>query len=331
MKKIYLMAALFAATTISGQNADFESISLPTDSFWNGSDLSGTSNGTGLFESAMIEGGHEFSNQYDTTWGAPGYWSQGWAYSNQTSDMLTGTAGQHSSYAGGAYSGSNYAIGQNGSEIILAGGVSPELRITNVNYAAYSMLNGDSFGKEFGSQYDANGSVDGTDGEDWFLLKILCYNLSDVLVDSVELYLADYRFADNTQDYIQKDWTTVSLTSTEALGRLKFNLTSSDEGQWGMNTPAFFAIDDLSAGFANIEENELTSRIYPNPAIDIVNVQTNSDNGIVEIFDITGKQISSNNYTSNMFQLNISTFPAGTYYAVISSETSRKTTKIIKQ
>ena len=325
------MAALFAATTISGQNADFESISLTNESYWNGSDLSGTSNGTGLFQFLMIEGGHEFSNQFDTTWGAPGYWSQGWAYSNQTSDMLTGTAGQHSSYAGGAYSGTNYAIGQNGSEIILAGGVSPEFRITNVNYAAYSMLNGDVYGKVFGSQYDANGSLDGTDGEDWFLLKILCYNLSDVLVDSVELYLADYRFADNTQDYIQKGWTTVSLTSAEALGRLKFNLTSSDEGQWGMNTPAFFAIDNLSAGFANIEENELTSRIYPNPANDIVNVQTNSDNGTIEIFDITGKQISSKNYTSKMFQLNISTFPAGTYYAVISSETSRKTTKIIKQ
>lgn len=330
MKKIYLMAALFAATTISGQKADFESISLPTDSFWNGSDLSGTSNGTGLFESAIIEGGHEFSNQYDTTWGASsGYWSEGWAFSNRTADTSIGDA--FSSYAGGAYSGANYAIGQNGSEIILAGGVSHELRITNVNYAAFSMLNGDAYGKVFGSQYDANGSLDGTDGEDWFLLKILCYNLSDVLVDSVELYLADYRFADNSQDYVQKDWTTVSFTSAETLGRLKFNLTSSDEGQWGMNTPAFFAIDDLSAGFANIEENELTSRIYPNPAIDIVNVQTNSDNGTIEIFDITGKQISSNTYTSKMFQLNISTFPAGTYYAVISSETSRKTTKIIKQ
>jgi len=325
------MAALLAATAISAQNADFESISLPTNSFWNGSDLTGTSNGTGLFESVMIEGGHEFSSQFDTTWGAPGYWSQGWAYSNQTSDMLTGTAGQHSSYAGGAYSGSNYAIGKNGSEIILAGGVSPELRITNVNYAAYSMLNGDSFGKQFGSQYDANGSVDGTDGEDWFLLKILCYNLSDVLVDSVELYLADYRFADNTQDYIQKDWTTVSLNSSETLGRLKFSLTSSDEGQWGMNTPAFFAIDNLSAGSVNIEENELAYRIYPNPAIDIVNIQTNSDKGTIEIFDITGKQISRKNYTSEMFQLNISSFPAGTYYAVLSSETSRKTTKIIKQ
>ena len=320
MKKIYLMAAIFAATTISGQNTDFELISLTNESYWDGSDYSGTSDGFGLFDTIIEFNSHQFSSQYDTTWGASGgYWSEGWAFSNRTADTSVGDA--FSSYAGGAYSGSNYAIGQNGSEIILAGGVSPELRITNVNYAAYSMLNGDSFGKEFGSQYDANGSLDGTDGEDWFLLKILCYNLSDVLVDSVELYLADYRFADNTQDYIQKDWTTVSLNSSETLGRLKFSLTSSDEGQWGMNTPAFFAIDDLSTSFTNIEENELTSRIYPNPAIDIVNVQTNSDNGTVEIFDITGKQISSHNYTSKMFQLNISTYSSRNILCmVISSE-----------
>jgi len=330
MKKIYLMAAMFAATTISGQNADFESIILVNESYWNGSDYSGTTNGVGLFDTTITDGFHEFSNQYDTTWGASwGFWS-GWAFSNQTADTTSGLPGQYSSYAGGAYNGSNYAIGQDGSEIILAGGVSPELLITNVNYAAYSMLNGDSFGKEFGSQYDANGSVDGTDGEDWFLLKILCYNLSDVLVDSVELYLADYRFADNTQDYIQKDWTTVSLNSSETLGRLKFSLTSSDEGQSGMNTPAFFAIDNLSAGSVNIEENELAYRIFPNPAIDIVNIQTNSDKGTIEIFDITGKQISSKNYTSEMFQVNVSSFPAGTYYAVLSSEGVRQTTKIVK-
>jgi len=324
------MAAMFAATTISGQNADFESIILANESYWNGSDYSGTTNGVGLFDTTITDGFHEFSNQYDTTWGASwGFWS-GWAFSNQTADTTSGLPGQYSSYAGGAYNGSNYAIGQDGSEIILAGGVSPELLITNVNYAAYSMLNGDSFGKEFGSQYDANGSVDGTDGEDWFLLKILCYNLSDVLVDSVELYLADYRFADNTQDYIQKDWTTVSLNSSETLGRLKFSLTSSDEGQSGMNTPAFFAIDNLSAGSVNIEENELAYRIFPNPAIDIVNIQTNSDKGTIEIFDITGKQISSKNYTSEMFQVNVSSFPAGTYYAVLSSEGVRQTTKIVK-
>jgi len=330
MKKIYLMAALFAATTISGQNADFESITLAPNSYWNGSDLTGASNGSGLFESLTVEGYNEFANQYDTTWGAPGYWSQGWAFSNQTSDLLTGTNGQHSSYAGGAFSGSNYAIGQNGSEIILAGGAVPEIRISNVNYSGHSMLNGDAFAKQFGSPNDANGNADGTNGEDWFLLTILCYNLTDSLVDSVEYYLADYRFTNNSQDYIVKDWTTVTLNSSELLGRVKFNLSSSDIGQWGMNTPAFFAIDNLTAGVLNVEENKLTSNFFPNPTYDIINIQTNSNNGTIEIFDITGKQISSKNYTSKVFQLNISDFPTGTYYAVLTSEGVRQTTKIVK-
>jgi len=331
MKKIYLMAALFAANLSMAQQG-FESIisiSGP-ETYWDGSDLTGTSNGAGLFDSTFSEGNFEFYNQYDTTWGLPGYWSAGWAFSNQTSDTLTGLTGQYSSYAGGAYSGSNYAIGKNGSEIILAGGVSPELRITNVNYAAYSMLNGDSFGKEFGSVYDANGSVDGTDGEDWFLLTILCFDLSDNLIDSVEIYLADYRFVDNSQDYILKDWINIDLSSIGSLGRIKFQLTSSDTGAFGMNTPEFFCIDNVLQAPIGIEENTLTSNFYPNPTSAFINIQTNSNNGSIEIFDLTGKQISSKYYASKLFQLNMSDFPAGTYYAVLTSEGVRQTTKIVK-
>lgn len=324
------MTALFAATTISAQNADFESISLSNNSYWDGSDLTGTSDGFGLFDSVFTEGTHEFANQYDTTWGVSwGFWS-GWAFSNQTADTTTGLPGQYSSYAGGAYNGSNYAIGQDGSEINLAGAAGTWLRITNANYAAHSMLNGDDFAKQFGSPNDADGTTDGTNGEDWFLLTIVGYDLSDSVVDSIQFYLADYRFSDTAQDYIIKNWEYIDLTSLGSLGRIKFKLSSSDVGQFGMNTPAFFAIDDLLQAPIGIEENKLSSHFYPNPTTDIVNIQTNSESGTIQIFDITGKQISSKNYTSKVFQLNISNFPAGTYYAVLSSEGVRQTTKIVK-
>ena len=325
------MAALFAATTISAQISDFESIALPNaETYWDGSDYSGVSNGAGLFDTTIIEAFYEYSNQYDTTFGGSwGFWT-GWAFSNQTSDTTTGLSGQYSSYAGGINAGNNYAIGQDGSEIILAGGVGLELHVTNVNYAALSMLNGDAFAKQFGSPNDASGTPDGTNGEDWFLLTILAYDLSDSLIDSVEVYLADYRFVNNTQDYIQKNWASVDLGGMGSLGRVKFKLSSSDEGQWGMNTPAFFAIDNLQQSVISIEENTLTSNFYPNPTSDFINIQTNSNNGSIEIFDLTGKQISSKNYTSNVFQLNISDFPAGTYYAVLISEGVRQTTKIVK-
>ncbi|MBT3193431.1 MAG: DUF4465 domain-containing protein, partial [Verrucomicrobia bacterium] len=48
------------------------------------------------------------------------------------------------------------------------------------------------------------------------------------------------------EDYIVGEWTWVDLTSFgPAVKSLHFSLSSSDNGAWGMNTPAYYAIDDL--------------------------------------------------------------------------------------
>src|SRR5207249_4062813 len=111
-------------------------------------------------------------------------------------------------------------------------------RIANTTYAALSMLNGDSFAKKFGG-------ASGND-PDYFLLTITGLDSQQHSTGSVDFYLADYRFANNAQDYIVSDWTTVDLSS---LGldtqTLSFGLTSSDVGDYGMNTPAYFALDNL--------------------------------------------------------------------------------------
>lgn len=60
-------------------------------------------------------------------------------------------------------------------------------------------------------------------------------------------YLADYRFTDSAQDYILDEWKEVDLTPLVGLGvqKLAFRLKSSDNSVFGMNTPAFLAIDNL--------------------------------------------------------------------------------------
>ena len=63
---------------------------------------------------------------------------------------------------------------------------------------------------------------------------------------AVDFYLADYRFADNTHDYVVSQWSFVSLSRLGAFTRLDFSLTSSDNGDYGMNTPAYFAMDTLA-------------------------------------------------------------------------------------
>ena len=111
--------------------------------------------------------------------------------------------------------------------------------ITNTTYAALSMLNGDSFAKKFGG-------ASGND-PDWFLLTITGKNASGGTTGTVDFYLADYQFENNANDYIVDDWTFVDLTALgDIVKSLEFALSSSDVGQWGMNTPASFAMDSLT-------------------------------------------------------------------------------------
>ena len=333
MKKIYLMAALFAANLSMAQQG-FESIITlsGSETYWDGSDLTGASNGAGLFDSTFSEGNFEFANQYDTTWGVPGYWASGWVFSNQTSDALTDLAGQFSSYAGGANSGANYATGFNGSSIIVVDAASAvnSIMITNSNYAAHSMLNGDGFAKQFGSVNDANGNPDGTNGEDWYLLTIVGYDALGAPTDSVEFYLADYRFTDNSQDYIIKSWTSVDLTPIGFVSTIKFKLSSSDVGQWGMNTPAVIAIDDIEYALLSMEE-ELAEgiKVYPNPTNDIISIEVN-EKSTTQLFGLSGKLVMTETITENNHQISLIDLPKGIYQLVIASENTIQTTKIVK-
>ena len=102
------------------------------------------------------------------------------------------------------------------------------------------MRDGDSFAKKFGGPT-------GND-PDYFRLTILGRDAANNSTGSVEFYLADYRFANNSLDYIVSQWTTVDLSSLGATTTsLQFALDSTDNDPvFGMNTPAYFAIDDVA-------------------------------------------------------------------------------------
>jgi len=217
---------------VSFANADrvtFEDLTLPSESYWNGSDESG----------GFDSGGTHFINNYNAAWGT---WD-GFSYSNITDTATGGMAGQYNSIAGGGQGSSvNYAVGYVGwagppTVTLDAAGVLAGLYVTNNNWAYYSMLNGDAFAKKFGGET--------SDDPDWFLLTIAGKDSSGDVTGTVEFYLADFRFEDNSQDYIVDTWGFVNLTSFGAVKSLEFALSSSDVGDWGMNTPAYFALDTI--------------------------------------------------------------------------------------
>ncbi len=234
---IVWMWLLSGAAPLLAQTAvvDFEDLSLPPESFYNGSDFAG----------GFISRGAFFNNDYIDLGGGFDAWS-GWAYSNMTDVATAGFMNQYSAYHlpdgggdGSALFGVAFCFAPGISQIWLPGDLRPlSLRITNTTYAALSMRDGDSFAKKFGGP-------SGND-PDFFRVIIEGRDASDQSTGSVAFYLADYRFADNSQDYIVSEWTTVDLTELgDATNRLLFALESSDVGAFGINTPTYFAMDNL--------------------------------------------------------------------------------------
>ena len=172
------------------------------------------------------------------------FWNGGIAIS-QWNDMETGGyLNQCSVYAKdavtgfGGYKGSKtFAVNSSSGQISFENGATEctfyYFWVTNSTYAALSMLNGDDYAKKF------------TLG-DWFKLVITAEDKGgNATGTAVEFYLADFRTA--TSPGIITSWTKVDLTPLgNKVHTLKFDLQSSDTGQWGMNTPAYFCFDNLA-------------------------------------------------------------------------------------
>lgn len=109
---------------------------------------------------------------------------------------------------------------------------------TNSHMAFITLRDGTMFNKKFGGET-------GND-PDWFRLKVWGVRADNSLTDIVEQYLADFRFEDNGLDYIQNDWRWVDLSTLGEVKSLNFILESSDSGDFGMNTPAYFCMDNLT-------------------------------------------------------------------------------------
>jgi len=228
---LVFVIAVFAMASAAGAAivTDFEDLTLAAESYWNGSDESG----------GFASGSAYFNNNYNSTYDS---WD-GFSYSNITDTTSSGWTAQYNAITGaGQNSSANYAIGYVGwteppTITLDTAGVVDGLYMTNNNYAYYSMLNGDAYAKKFGGS--------SSDDEDWFLLTITGKDVGGVASGTVDFYLADYRFADNSQDYIVNAWEYVDLISLGVVKSLEFSLSSSDVGEYGMNTPAYFALDTI--------------------------------------------------------------------------------------
>ena len=209
---------------------DFEDLPLGPNSYFDGYGSDAT---TGTWTS----GGATFNTNQ---------WGPGWSYSNVNDTTTAGFTNQWAAFTGTGFGGGGvYSIANsfsaNGAWVDMPYAANMQsVRVTNTTYAALSMRDGDSFAKKFG----------GTTGNDpdWFKVTFTGFAQAAATGPStgqVEFYLADFRFNDNSLDYILDQWALVDLSPLGTVRSIGISLSSSDVGTFGMNTPAYVALDQF--------------------------------------------------------------------------------------
>lgn len=211
--------------------ADFENLYVSELGYENGAALDGS----------FVSGSFEFDNFYSPDYG--GYWGK-FGYANRTSTEFNSLDDQYNNVVGGGANDSETYMVCFASEwygpcrITLKNrdeaAVIPGCYITNNVYVEDAILHGDGIS----NNYQDKGFGEG----DYLKLVIKADN-----GNTLDYYLVDYRSANAEEHYYVKTWEWVDLSSLGLVKTLTFSLDGSKTGAWGLNTPAYFCLDNLGA------------------------------------------------------------------------------------
>lgn len=220
-----------AAFAMAQEPATFEDVPLGNGGIWQ----------PPVGENEMPSGGWIFTNstQY-------GYWG-GFTASNRTDLSQTGLNAQYTAAAGCGYDGSTqyavaYTMGVQ-TEVYATDGQLHTVTgcyVTNNLWTYQDILQGG-----YGEQ--PYGGLTGND-PDWFKVTATGKNASGQTVGTLDFYLADYRFANNEEDYVLDTWEWFDLSPLGNVATISFSLSSSRGSGYNMITPAYFCMDNFNGG-----------------------------------------------------------------------------------
>ncbi len=289
-------------------------VALPDTGFENGKNLPGYFlDSSGIVQAKFF---NYYNSQYDSWYG--------FAYSTWTNDSTNGYQNQWSTFAGYCID-SIFALGYNGldanfnpipSSIKFSCPVNiKSLYISNATYTALTIRFGNQWARAF------------TNG-DYYYVKITGF-LNGSKTDSIVHYLADFTAG---KHFIQKDWAFVDLHALGKIDSLTFTVFSTDTGQYGINTPAYFCIDQIKAlkapttSFVPSKNYQPNITIYPNPVSYYLHLNITAQK--IELFDIQGHKIITKQNTDN---IDCYSLPNGLYILRIFTPNSVISKKLIIQ
>lgn len=105
--------------------------------------------------------------------------------------------------------------------------------VTNTTYDYLAIKDGN----------DGSGLVSKFEAGDWFLLKAIGHASDGSEIGSADFYLADFRDGEST---IVNTWEWFDWSELADAAYITFELSSTDVGDYGMNTPSYFCLDGVT-------------------------------------------------------------------------------------
>lgn len=306
-KRLLVLLAALPIAANAQMVADFETPALPKqDTFFMRYDLPHQDIG-------INSGFAHFPLYADTLSGYQSWY--GFTYSNMTDSVSGGQGNQYSARPGiGANGSSQYAVAYGDSnKVILTGAAQGKpvrgFYITNSSYTWNSIKYGDGFSRKFAYP-------------DFFRITVQGYRSGALTPDTVQFYLADYRFTDTTKAYAVKDWQWVDLLKLGGVDSLLFTFQSSDTSTFGgvtyINKPLYFCMDNLTTndgvGVSSVN-TPIIAKVFPNPAQDVLHIYMNGDAEIVAIIlhDMAGRTVYANAVSGKEALIDMHALAVGDY------------------
>lgn len=162
------------------------------------------------------------------------FWLGGLVCSSQTDTVTAGFLNQFSCIEGvGALNSSKYAVLYQPGYIKSAGNENGDfsiksIMVNNTTYVYKDVKDGSAFSKKF-------------EAGDWFKLTVRGF-YSKIETAKVDVYLADFR---DGKSFVMNKWQKIDVSTLGKVDSVSFSLSSTDNGDWGMNTPAYVCIDNI--------------------------------------------------------------------------------------
>ncbi len=133
-------------------------------------------------------------------------------------------------------------------------------------------------------------------------------------------------------------WTgNITIPANATLGDLRMRVRLHDSSIGGNVTPcgtsSYGQVEDYTLNVTlGVNDNvKAAVKVYPNPVVDMLNVESPNKVKSVSVFDATGKAVSTYSLNASKSQINLSKLAPGVYVVNIEMENETKSIKVIKK